>query len=133
MSLASFAQWLAHRDWAEDLSGSPNAFPIILATHLTCIAIFGGMILMTDLRLLGWVLPGIPVSDFVQKLRPIKWVGFVIMVSCGASLAGSEANKYYINPFFWMKISLLALIRCAFAGVPPQRLQRTPPSSIAPP
>ena len=110
MSLASFAQWLQQRDWAQDFSGSPNAYPIVLATHLTCIALFGGLILLTNLRLLGWTLRGIPVSHFVQKLRPIKWAGFLIMVTCGGLLAGSEAGKYYINPYFWTKMSLLVLI-----------------------
>jgi hypothetical protein len=32
------------------------------------------------------------------------------MVTCGALLAGSEAGKYYINPYFWTKITLLALL-----------------------
>lgn len=114
MSLASFAHWLAHREWAEDLSGSPYAYPIVLATHLICIALFGGLILITNLRLLGWALPSIPVADFVHKLRPVKWTGFLIMITCGALLAGSEAEKYYTNPWFWTKLSLLALIGVHF-------------------
>jgi hypothetical protein len=110
MSLASFAHWLAHTDWAESFSGSPTAYPIVMATHLTCIGLFGGLIFMTDLRLLGWALNSVPVSYFVQRLRPVKWAGFLIMVTCGALLAGSEAAKYYVNPYFWTKLSLLALI-----------------------
>ena len=31
---------------------SSYAYPIIMSTHLACIAVFGGMILMTDLRLM---------------------------------------------------------------------------------
>jgi len=56
MSLLSFAHWLEQRDWAMDFAGSAYFYPIVLATHLTCIGIFGGMILITNLRLLGWVL-----------------------------------------------------------------------------
>jgi hypothetical protein len=52
--VASFARWLETRDWAMDFAGSAYFYPIVLATHLTCIAIFGGMILITNLRLLGW-------------------------------------------------------------------------------
>lgn len=106
----SFAQWLQHRDWAENFSGSPHAYPIVLALHLTCIALFGGLILITDLRLLGWTLRSLPVTDFVQRLRVAKWTGFFTMVTCGALLAGSEAAKYYVNPYFWTKMTLLALI-----------------------
>jgi hypothetical protein len=109
MSLASFARWLEQREWAGAFSASQWLYPSVLATHLTCIAIFGGMILITNLRLLGW-LRSQSVTDVVQKLRPWKWIGFVIMVTCGALLAGSEAEKYYVNPYFWIKMTLLALI-----------------------
>jgi hypothetical protein len=111
MSLvASFAHWLEQRDWAMDFAGSAYFYPIVLATHLTCIAIFGGMILITNLRLLGWVLRSQSVSDVVGRLRPWKWGGLVLMVTCGALLAGSEAGKYYGNPYFWTKMTLLALL-----------------------
>ncbi len=110
MSLESFAHWLEKTQWAWDFSGSPYEFPIVLATHVTCIAVFGGMILITNLRLLGWALGSFPVTDIVQKLRVWKWMGFLIMITCGALLAGSEAGKYYVNPYFWTKMTLLALL-----------------------
>lgn len=108
--LYSFAQWLAHRDWAMDFAGSSYAYPIILATHLSCIALFGGMILMTNLRLLGLALNGFTVTEVVGRLRIWKRIGFLVMVTCGFLLAGSEADKYYSNPYFWIKMSLLVLL-----------------------
>jgi hypothetical protein len=110
MSLNYFAHWLQQREWAEWFSGSPYAYPIVLATHLTCIALFGGMILITDLRLLNWTLLGVPLADILKKLRVLKCVGFFIMAGCGLLLAGSEAAKYYVNPYFWTKLILLALL-----------------------
>jgi hypothetical protein len=85
-------------------------YPVIMATHLCCIAVFGGMILMTDLRLLGLALKGSSVADVVNELRWWKRIGFVIMVTCGVLLGSSEAVKYSINPFFWAKMTLLALV-----------------------
>lgn len=108
--LFSFAQWLAHTDWAMDFAGSSYLYPIILATHLSCIALFGGMILMTNLRLLGWTLKGFSVTEVVGRLRIWKRIGFCVMVGCGFLLAGSEADKYYGNPYFWIKMTLLVLI-----------------------
>src|SRR5579864_6968042 len=32
------------------------------------------------------------------------------MVTCGVLLAGSEAGKYYGNPYFWTKLTLLSLL-----------------------
>ena len=93
-----------------DFRGSAMVYPVVMATHLACIALFGGMILLTDLRLLGVALMSTPVSDVVNGLRSWKRLGFVIMVCCGLLLACSEAEKYAPNPYFWTKMTLLALV-----------------------
>jgi len=89
---------------------TPWVYPIILSGHLICIAVFGGMILMTDLRLLGVGLKDKTVAEVVGGLRPFKRIGFVVMVTCGLLLAGSEATQYYQNPYFWTKMTLLVLV-----------------------
>ena len=93
-----------------DFAASAHTYPIVLAIHLSCIAVFGGMILMTNLRLLGWALTDYPVSEIVGRLRAWKIAGFLIMAGCGFLLAGSEAGKYYANTYFWVKMTLLALV-----------------------
>ena len=93
-----------------EIRESALVFPILLSTHLTCIAVFGGMILMTDLRLLGIALKSRPVADVVNGLRNWKRFGFCIMITMGALLAASEAEKYSINPFFWTKMCFLAAV-----------------------
>jgi hypothetical protein len=85
-------------------------YPIILGTHLACIAFFGGMILATDLRLLGVSLKSWTITEVVGGLRPWKRLGGVIMITCGLLLATSEAVKYAPNPYFWTKMVVLALI-----------------------
>jgi hypothetical protein len=93
-----------------DFRESAMVYPIVMATHLSCIALFGGMILVTDLRLLGVALKSTPVSAVVNGLRWWKRIGFVIMVACGLMLACSEALKYASNPYFWTKMGLLFLV-----------------------
>jgi Family of unknown function (DUF6644) len=93
-----------------DIRESALVYPIIMTTHLACIAIFGGLILMTDMRLLGWALRSYTVTQVVTGLRPWKRLGGTIMISMGLLLAGSEADNYYPNPFFWTKLTLLGLI-----------------------
>lgn len=112
MSLASLTQSIANTDLFTAVRESRLVYPALLATHLATISAFGGMILMTDLRLLGLVMRDTPVSDFVNQLRVWKRAGFVIMVTCGVLLAGSKLNEYYVNPYFQIKMSLLA-----FTGV----------------
>ncbi|HUI62692.1 MAG TPA: DUF6644 family protein, partial [Steroidobacteraceae bacterium] len=89
---------------------SALVYPIVLSTHLTCIAIFGGLILMSDLRLLGLALTQVPVSEVLLRTRTFKRIGFVIMVTCGILLGGSKLFNYYDNPYFRVKMTLLALV-----------------------
>jgi hypothetical protein len=93
-----------------DLRESALVYPVVMTTHLACIAVFGGMILMTDLRLLGIAMTDRSVTDVVNQFRIWKRVGFCIMVTMGALLASSEAVKYSDNPFFWAKMCCLCLV-----------------------
>jgi hypothetical protein len=110
MSVLEFAQWIQSTDWATMLRTSAHLYPIILSTHLTGIALFGGAILVTDLRLLGILLRSQPVSDVVDQLRWPKRIGFLIVATCGFLLASSKAEEYYYNAFFRMKLTLLVLV-----------------------
>jgi hypothetical protein len=93
-----------------DFSESVLAYPIVMSIHLTCIALFGGMILMTNLRLLGLNFMGLTITEMVTNLRAWKRVGGSIMIATGLLLATSEAEKYAPNPFFWTKMVILGLI-----------------------
>jgi hypothetical protein len=89
---------------------SALVYPIVMSTHLTSIALFGGLILITDLRLLGLAMKTVPISDIIRQTRIWKRIGFVIMVTCGVLLAGSKLEAYYGNPYFQIKLALLALV-----------------------
>jgi hypothetical protein len=91
-------------------SESVLAYPIVLSIHLACIALFGGMILATDLRLLGVSFKSLTITEVVTSLRPWKRVGGTIMVAMGLLLAASKAETYAPNPFFWTKMIILGLI-----------------------
>jgi uncharacterized membrane protein len=93
-----------------EFSESVLAYPIVLSTHLACIAVFGGMILMTNLRLLGLTFKSLTITEMVTSFRPWKRLGATVMIATGLLLATSEAEKYSPNPFFWTKMGILALI-----------------------
>jgi hypothetical protein len=106
----SIAQSLESVQFLSDFGDSVLAYPIVLSTHLTCIALFGGMILMTNLRLLGLTFKSLTITQMVTSLRPWKRLGGCIMIATGLLLATSEATKYAPNPFFWTKMIILGLI-----------------------
>lgn len=106
----SIAESIQSIGFLADLRESALVYPIVMATHLACIAVFGGMILMTDMRLLGLAMTDRTVTDVVNQFRIWKRIGFCIMVAMGILLGASEAEKYTPNPFFWGKMASLFLV-----------------------
>lgn len=109
-TIAAISHWIQSLGLMTYIRESGYTYPMIMATHLACIAVFGGLILLTDLRLLGWALTDVPISDVINGLRKWKRVGFVIMFTMGFLLATSEMDKYYANPYFDLKMLLLVLV-----------------------
>ena len=85
-------------------------YPIIGGIHLLAIALFGGMLLVTDLRLLGLVMRRRPFSEVWYQFRPWKQFGFVVVTVTGLLLAWSEPIRLYNSPSFWVKMALLVLV-----------------------
>src|SRR5271165_1980198 len=110
MTIAEISHQIQSIGFLTYIRESGYTYPMILSTHLATICIFGGMILMTDLRILGVAMRDASVTDVVRGLRVWKQIGFVIMVTMGLLLATSEMDKYYANPYFLMKMSLLLLV-----------------------
>lgn len=110
MLIHEFMQSLQDMHLATELRESSLAYPIILSTHLTGMGLFGAMIAMTDLRILGIAMKDRPMADVHNQLRPFKHLGLTLVVICGALLAYSKAAIYWPNPFFQTKLTLLALV-----------------------
>ena len=110
MSILEIFQWVQRTTFATALRESELVYPIVMAGHLTGMGLFGGMIAITDLRLLGLAMKKTSITDVVEQLRPWKRVGFVLVVGCGLSLLSAKAQLYYYNPFYWMKMTLLGLV-----------------------
>jgi hypothetical protein len=108
--LLSLALWIQATDFFTYLRGSGYVYPEILSLHMVAIAFFGGMILMTDMRLLGLVFRGRPVADLVDQLRVPKRYGFVLAATCGLLMLGCKAEEYYYNAFFRAKVALFILV-----------------------
>jgi hypothetical protein len=108
--ILSFALWIQATDFFTYLRGSGYVYPVILSMHMVAIALFGGMILMTDMRLLGLAMKKYPISDVVDQLRVPKRYGFLLVAGCGLLMLGCKAEEYYYNAFLRTKLILLALV-----------------------
>ena len=110
MTVTSMLEWIQSTDVSIAIREGGLPYPIIGGVHLLTIALFGGMLLATDLRLLGWVMRGRPFSDVWHQFRPWKRIGFVMIVATGLLLAWAEPVRLYRSPSFWIKMSLFALV-----------------------
>jgi hypothetical protein len=108
--MLEFTQWLQATEFFTYLRASAWTYPIILTLHMVGIAMFGGMVMLGNLRMLGVAMRDHPISDFIDRLRILKRLGLLLLVTCGVLLAGSKAEEYYYNNFFRVKMSLLLAI-----------------------
>jgi len=83
------------------VGSTANGYPILLSVHVVSFVLLGGMIVVADLHGFG---------NTVDGLRVPKRIAFAFAVISGAVLFGAHAEEYATNPWFWIKIALLALI-----------------------
>jgi hypothetical protein len=110
MDLQPFMETLQEMEFATMVRQSTLLYPILLATHLAGMGLFGAMIAMTNLRILGVAMKQRPMADVHNQLRGFKHLGLTIVVLAGATLAWSKAAIYWPNPFFRMKLACLGLV-----------------------
>jgi len=105
-----FLNSIQETDFFSYIRDSAYAYPVLLSLHMVALAFFGGMILVTDLRLLGLGMRGYSVAEVVNGLRAPKRFGFIFAAACGVLMFGAKAGLYSHNPWFWAKLTLLLLI-----------------------
>jgi len=102
-------QWLERTRLSVAINESLWAFAVVEAVHLLALAVIGGAVLVVDLRLLGLAFQEQRVGDvarvaqkwFLWSLAAMLLTGFVLFLSLAAS-------KYYVHPYFWVKMYFLA-------------------------
>lgn len=110
MPVPLIVDWIQNTPLSVAIREGGLPYPIIGGIHLLSIALFGGMVLATDLRLLGWAMGRSRVSDVMSQMRPWKRLGFVVIVGTGLLLMWSEPIRLYRSPSFWVKMALFALL-----------------------
>ena len=107
MSFFAFCKWLSETPVSVYLRDAPYPYPILLIIHVISIALFGGMVVMCNLRVLGVAMKRVPVSQVIEQFRGWKWLAFAILLVTGTLLAMSDPLEYYGNVMFWISLGLL--------------------------
>ena len=107
--LLDFFQRMGDSSWSTGLHESRYAYDLIESVHVWTLCLFFGLTVMFDLRLLGWVMREVPVSEVARRLLPWTILGFVIMVISGVVLFSAIPLRSYQSVFFRAKMLMLAL------------------------
>lgn len=92
------------------IGSTAYTYPVLLSVHVVALVLLGGMVVLTDLRRLVLGMRSYSVRDVVDGLRLPKRIAFGLAAASGAVLFGANPVQYSRNPWFWIKIALLALI-----------------------
>jgi hypothetical protein len=110
VSIVSYLLAIQNTSFFSVIRESAYAYPILLSFHLCGIALSAGMVLVTDLRLMGISFGSYPADEMVHQLRIPKLFGLAVVLTCGLLIALSNAARYYSNPLFRIKMALLAAL-----------------------
>ena len=108
--LIDLAIWVQNLGPFADLRSSAYMYPILLSLHLVGLGLFGAMILVTDVRILGWGMRSFTIANVIKNTRWLKRIGLVFTATCGFLLFCSKAEAYSYNAFFQAKLTLFALV-----------------------
>ncbi|MEM7221270.1 MAG: DUF6644 family protein [Pseudomonadota bacterium] len=108
--------WWCDESWiSQTIQNSLWLFPVIEAVHLLGLALLGGAVLVTDLRLTGAALRSVPIARIGRSAWRFMGAGIVIMLATGIPLFMSEAFKCYGNTSFRVKmIGLIVILLLTF-------------------
>lgn len=109
MDLLALFQWF-ESTWAGAIvRESIWMFPVIQCFHLLSLGLMGGLVLVVDLRALGWGLRSPSLAALATRLNPWLWGSLAILILSGVLMFLSEAIKCYYSPPFWYKMAFLVL------------------------
>ena len=109
MDIAAILKWLEATALATQIRESLFLFPFAEAAHVIGLALVFGTILVLDLRLLGFASSERPFGKVAGDILKVTWIGFAIAVITGALMFITNADVYFHNTYFRVKMLLLAL------------------------
>jgi Family of unknown function (DUF6644) len=109
MTIFAICQWLEDTRLGSLVRETNWGYGSAQMLHLLGMALFGGAVVMDDLRLLGR-LRRPAMTELLDQLLPLKWWGLAVTALSGMAIFISDATRLYTNPAFLAKIVLLLLV-----------------------
>ncbi len=108
--VAMFCQAVENSGVGKAVLDSSWMFPGFETIHLSAMVVLVGSISAFDLRLLGLAMRRRSVSQLAERLLPVTWTAFGVMVLTGSLIFSSQAaSRYCDNGAFQIKLLLILL------------------------
>ena len=102
-------EWVKYSSWIGILGTTYGSiYATVEAGHLLSMATIGGVVLATDLRLLGIVFRDVPSETLTRGTHKVFKLALVVAILTGIFCAAGVADKVYYMQVFWFK--MLALV-----------------------
>jgi hypothetical protein len=117
MSLLEACEWLKATQLSVLIRQSKWGFALIEMVHLLALALLGGALLITGLRIFGVIFKGQGLAGSVRDLGGVIGFSFLAMVISGALLFTEGPLRYYGNGAFQTKLLLIGAAVISAAGI----------------
>ena len=104
MELLFIFEWLDTSILADISKAYGGVFAVVQMVHLVSLALLGGAVLITDLRLLGLVLRDVPSEVVASNMDRWFTLALIVMAISGIFMSSAVAIKLYFNEMFWAKM-----------------------------
>ncbi len=109
MDLLFLFEWLDTSFLATMSKAYGGVFAVVQMFHLLSMSMLGGMVILSDLRLLGVLMKDVPSEVVVENTN--KWFGvaLVVLIISGIFMSSAVALKLYYNEMYWAKMITLLI------------------------
>ncbi len=109
MDLLFIFEWLDTSFLATMSKAYGGVFAVVQMFHLLSMAMLGGMVILSDLRLLGILMKEVPSEVVVENTN--KWFGvaLIVLIISGIFMSSAVALKLYYNEMYWAKMITLLI------------------------
>ena len=104
MDMFFLFEWLDTSMLADMSKAYGGVFAVVQMLHLTALALLGGTVLVSDLRLLGVLLNDVSSESVVSNMDRWFSVALLLIVVSGVFMSSAVAIKLYYNEMFWAKM-----------------------------
>ena len=131
--LEAFFNWMNQSSWFGIIGTTyGSVYATVEAVHLLSMAVLGGAVLVTDLRLLGVIFRDIPSETLVTGTHKCFRWALLMAVLTGVFCAAGVANKVYFMEVFWIKMLVLLAGSCFMLFIKQPFLTSRPHAEIDP-